>query len=84
MLVVAESLADQLGVAQKERVYLHGYSCLSDTSIIERPDLARSRPMERAGRRALEAAGCGIEDVGFFDIYSCFPSAVLCAKRHLA
>ncbi len=36
-----------------------------------------------AGRRALKMAGIGIDDVDFFDLYSCFPIAVELACEQL-
>ena len=39
----------------------------------DRPELHRSPAIRLAGRRALELAGVGIDDVGPVDLYSCFP-----------
>ena len=36
----------------------------------------RTPAIELGGRRALELAGLGIDDVAIVDLYSCFPSAV--------
>jgi acetyl-CoA C-acetyltransferase len=35
------------------------------------------------GRRALELAGCGIDDMAIVDLYSCFPSAVQLGAQSL-
>ena len=83
VLIVADSLADEWGIPAEQRVYLHGYSCLADTIITERPNLGESRAMQLAGERALSASGKSIADIDFFDIYSCFPSAVFCAQKAL-
>ena len=39
--------------------------------------------IELGGRRALELAGVGIDDVAIVDLYSCFPSAVQLGARSL-
>lgn len=83
VLVVAEDLADELGVSENDRVYLHGYSFVTDTPVIYRPTLHHSRAIARAGQEALDQAGCAVGDIKYFDIYSCFPSAVSCAQAAL-
>ena len=42
----------------------------------QRRDLHRSPGFALAGRAALDAAGTGVDDVAFVDLYSCFPAAV--------
>ena len=41
-----------------------------------RGTFARTPAIELGGRRALELAGVGIDDIAIVDLYSCFPSAV--------
>jgi acetyl-CoA C-acetyltransferase len=41
-----------------------------------RPDLTASPAIAAAARAALEAGAVGLDEVGFIDLYSCFPSAV--------
>lgn len=50
---------------------------------IQRPDLGSSPAIRRAGEALFAAAGVGIDDVGRFDLYSCFPSAVEMAAEAL-
>ena len=83
VLIVAESLADEWGIPTTQRVYLHGYSAVTDVNITERPRVAESRAMKLAVKRALQTAGCAVADIDLFDIYSCFPSAVMCAQDAL-
>ena len=83
VLIVTESIAEDLGVPDENRIYLHGYGYLTDTPITERPEIHKSRAIKMAGERALSSAGLTIEEIDFFDIYSCFPSAVLCAQEAL-
>ena len=42
----------------------------------QRRDMHRSPGFALAGRAALDAAGTGVDDVAFVDLYSCFPAAV--------
>ena len=41
-----------------------------------RDTFAETPAIELGGRRALELAGVGIDDIDIVDLYSCFPSAV--------
>lgn len=52
-------------------------------AIAQRGDLHRSPAIRIAGRRALELAGIGVDDVDLVDLYSCFPSAVQIAANEL-
>src|SRR6185436_2136494 len=49
----------------------------------EHPDLGRSPAMAAAGAEALRAAGIGIDDVGYLDLYSCFGSSLHFARDAL-
>ena len=46
-------------------------------------DMARSEAMDGAVRRAFELAALTPDDIGAFDLYSCFPAAVLLAAAAL-
>jgi acetyl-CoA C-acetyltransferase len=52
-------------------------------NVSERPELADSPAIAAAGEAVLAAAGVGIDDIAFFDLYSCFPSAVEMAAAAL-
>jgi acetyl-CoA C-acetyltransferase len=49
----------------------------------ERLELSGSPAIRIGGRRALELAGVGPDDVDLIDVYSCFPSAVQVAAAEL-
>ncbi|QXC63173.1 acetyl-CoA acetyltransferase [Aquihabitans sp. G128] len=51
--------------------------------VSNRQDLAEAPAIRLAGRKALELAGVGVEDLGPVDVYSCFPSAVQIAAKEL-
>ncbi len=83
-IVVSEARADALGIAPDKRVYLHGTAAAHDQWYVsERAQLDRSPAMRLTARHALAQAGKRIDDLDFFDIYSCFPSAVQIACREL-
>jgi acetyl-CoA C-acetyltransferase len=77
LLLASESAARELGVAQDRWVYLWGCGEATDHWFVtERVNYHSSPAIRIAGRRALAMAGAGIDDVAYFDLYSCFPSAV--------
>lgn len=43
---------------------------------VQRVDYTRSAGIETAARATFAAAGIGVDDVAYFDLYSCFPCAV--------
>jgi acetyl-CoA C-acetyltransferase len=83
VLLTSVSEAERLGIPPARRIHLHGYSHLKDRVPSERPDLSRSVAMERAIGIALRSAGLAASDIAYFDLYSCFPVAVLLAAEAL-
>jgi acetyl-CoA C-acetyltransferase len=77
VLMTTEGKADELGVPREKRVYLHGYGSAADLALIEREDLGASKALKVAAEAAFEMAGTDVSQVDFFDIYSCFPCAVV-------
>ncbi|MEA3056571.1 MAG: acetyl-CoA C-acetyltransferase, partial [Actinomycetota bacterium] len=69
--------AERLGVPSDRWVFPIAGTDAHDTPYVSnRQDLHSSPAMRVAGRRALELAGIGHDDVAHVDLYSCFPSAV--------
>ena len=83
VLVVASSVADELGIGLDKRVYLAGHAHASDVPVLEREDLSGSVAMKLTYDAALEAAGITAEQIDFFDLYSCFPVAVFAGIESL-
>lgn len=76
-VVLAAGEAEALGIARDRWVF--PWSVASCTDVFypsERPDLGRSPGIAAAAGAALAAAGRTIDDIGYIDLYSCFPSAV--------
>lgn len=75
-ILVSSSKADELGVPDAKRVYLHGGGDAGDDLISLRPVLDRSWAMDTAISRALAQAAKKQSEIQHFDLYSCFPCAV--------
>ena len=75
--------ATQLGIDQSQWVYLHAYAEAEDRPLLHRESLARSKAMSLAYQQLLESFAGEVEDIAYFDLYSCFPIAVSLAKREL-
>jgi acetyl-CoA C-acetyltransferase len=83
VLMTTDARADELGVPQDRRVYLHGYGSAADLPLIERAELGESKALRVAAGAALDMAEAEIGQVELFDIYSCFPCAVTAACEAL-
>lgn len=84
VLLASQEKADALGVAPERRVYLRGFCYAQDpVYLAEREELWRSVAMEEASRAALRSAGVGIDEIAYFDLYSCFGSSINFARDAL-
>jgi len=69
--------AKKIGIPREKWVYLHGCADAYDHwHLSDRINYYSSPAMNISCKEALEMANCNIEDINFFDIYSCFPSAI--------
>jgi acetyl-CoA C-acetyltransferase len=77
LVVATHERADALGIPPDRRVYLRGWCYATDPVLVAaHPDMSRSPAMSAAGSAALRAAGAGIDDIAYFDLYSCFASSL--------
>jgi acetyl-CoA C-acetyltransferase len=77
LVVATHEKADALGVPADRRVYVRGWCYATDPVLVaEHQDMWRSPAMEGASAEALRMAGVGVDDVGYFDLYSCFGSSL--------
>ncbi len=84
ILLASAEAATRLNIPSEKWVFPYAGTDSHDTYALgERFDFHRSPAIRIAGRRALELAGCGVGDVDFVDVYSCFPSAVQVAATEL-
>ena len=83
VLLCSVEAAERLGVPRDRWVFPHAGTDAHDTAVRRRArrDLHSSPAIRVAGRRALELAGVGVDDLAHVDLYSCFPSAVQVGGR---
>lgn len=83
LILTSVGQAQSLGIDPAHWIFLHGYSSTKDKLVSERTDLSRSVAIELALEGALAAAGKSVDQIDQFDLYSCFPCAVLLAAEAL-
>jgi acetyl-CoA C-acetyltransferase len=83
VILTSVSEAKRMGIDPSKWVFLHGYAKATDCFTSERPDLSRSDAMDAALNVALAFAGKLPSDIAYWDLYSCFPCAVLLAAEIL-
>jgi acetyl-CoA C-acetyltransferase len=76
VLLASVGAAQRLGVARDKWVFLHGQADLVERGLLQRAVLGEAPSAAAAVRHALEVAHVGLDDIDFFDFYSCFPIAV--------
>jgi len=75
LLVTSYARAREAGLADR-CVFVWSGATTSDVTPAARRDPAASPAIRAAAAAALEASGIGLDDIGSFDLYSCFPVAV--------
>lgn len=84
VVICSAEAAEAAGVPRDRWVFLHAGTDAHDTYMVSnRWTLGRSPAIRAAGRRVLELAGVGVDDLGHVDLYSCFPSAVQVAATEI-
>ena len=84
LVLTSAEKAAYLQIPKDQSVSPYSGTDSHDTYAIgERAEFYTSPAIRIGGRRALELAGVGIDDVGLVDLYSCFPSAVQVAANEL-
>ncbi len=76
VLLTSVQAARRLGVSEDKWVYLRGHADLVDQPLLDRADLSFNSASVLAVSEALRVAGVGLDDIGTFDLYSCFPVPV--------
>ena len=77
VLIASEQKARELGVPEDRWVYLHGCADAADLwFMMDRQNFHSSPAMRLTGKLALEMAGVTLDQIDYFDLYSCFPVAV--------
>jgi acetyl-CoA C-acetyltransferase len=77
LIVATHERAEELGIPADQRVYLRGYAYATDPVLVaEHPDMWRSPAMEAASAATLHTAHANVDDIKYFDLYSCFASSL--------
>ena len=77
VIMTSVAAAQEMGIPRDRWVYLWGCADAVDIWYFsDRPNLHASLALTLAGRRALEMARVTIDEIDWFDLYSCFPCAV--------
>jgi acetyl-CoA C-acetyltransferase len=76
MIVCSAAAAEAAGIARDRWAFVHAGTDSKDRVMSQRWAFDASPSIGVAGRRALDLAGVGLDDVAHLDVYSCFPSAV--------
>ncbi|MDP7549416.1 MAG: acetyl-CoA acetyltransferase [Alphaproteobacteria bacterium] len=84
LILTSAAKARALGIAQDKWVYLHGCADAYDHWYIsDRKNFHSSPAMHSVGEEAFAMADTDLDQIGAFDIYSCFPSAVQIACQEM-
>jgi acetyl-CoA C-acetyltransferase len=74
LIMTTPTAARRLGIPEEKWVYLHGGQDAHDIWFVsEREDIADSPAIKACVHDALKQAQLSLEDISFFDFYSCFP-----------
>ncbi len=84
VILASAETATRLQIPTERWVFPYAGTDAHDTYAVgERLELSGSPAIRIGGRRALELAGVGVDDIDLIDVYSCFPSAVQVAAAEL-
>ncbi|NTY60566.1 acetyl-CoA acetyltransferase [Mycolicibacterium sphagni] len=84
VILCSAEKATYLQIPRDQWVFPYAGTDSHDTyAVAERDELHRSPAIRIGGRRVLELAGVGVDDLDHIDVYSCFPSAVQVAAEEL-
>ncbi len=77
LLFCSAGVASELGIPRERWVFPRsGTESNHMLALSQRPELHRCPGAQLAGRRALQLAGIGAEELDLLELYSCFPIAV--------
>jgi acetyl-CoA C-acetyltransferase len=76
-VITAAEVAQELSIPRDQWVFPWSAASCNDVYFpVQRPDLSRSAGIRAAGRAVLDTSEISVDDVEWFDLYSCFPAAV--------
>lgn len=77
LIMTSWAHAESLGVPKEKIIFIRGTGNANEKGwfFSERPALWENRSVAVAGKLALHQVSAGIDDIEFFNLYSCFPCA---------
>ena len=82
LVMTSFGVAQSLGIADRA-IFLHGHGEAVEEACLSREKLGKTPAMAAAYQAALASAGISVDQVSAFDLYSCFPIAVIAALEVL-
>lgn len=77
VLLTSDVKARALGIDESRWVYLHGHCDINDIwNVSERVNFHSSPALEAGLASVFDMAGISSGEIGYFDVYSCFPAVV--------
>ena len=84
LVMTTTEVARSLGIPEERWVYLHGGQDAHDIWFLShRPDITDSPAIKACVEDSLQQARLGLDDIGCFDLYSCFPCMPRLTQRML-
>ena len=84
LLLCSVSVAKQLGIPESKWVYPWAGTDGHDTQTVSyRAKFTRAPGLRKVAESVLDLAGLNLSNIDYFDLYSCFPSAVQVAAREI-
>ena len=84
LILTSTRMARKLSIPEEKWVYIHGCADAMDKwYVTDRVSFTFSPAIHAVGQETLCMAGLGLNDIDFFDLYSCFPSAALVGAKSL-
>lgn len=84
LVMTSVEVAQKLGIPRSKWVFLHGCAdCTDHWHVSQRENFYASPAIRLGARDALTMAGTDVGKLAYFDIYSCFPSAIQIACQEL-
>ncbi len=84
LVMTSVEVAQSLGIPESKWVFLHGCAdCTDHWHVSDRENLYTSPAIRLGARDALAMAGTEVGKLAYFDIYSCFPSAIQIACQEI-
>jgi len=84
LIVTSAKKAKEMGIPASKWIFMHGACCLNDIwNVTERTNFYSSPAIKKCSEAIFQKSGFTQSDISFFDLYSCFPSAVQIAKKEI-